>query len=156
MVSGPIRRASIGRLIAGLCPDIKVGTFPGGWTVSRRTGAAGTTSNFDELLDLAAPHSCVSSWDGLDAVLEGYSAAGRPEEFSDYLPRVADFHEEPELVLRKSEAAPTHLRLAAFGIGLRTLAPNDVAIEFPHRLAAFRLIAVRGIVVGSKPLHRQP
>lgn len=124
--------------------------------MSRHTGAAQITLTFDELLDLAAPHSMAREWEYLDTALGDYTAVARPEEFSDYLPKEAAGHEDPDLVLTRSDMAPTHLRLAAFGLGLRTLKPHNVAVDFPHRLAPFRLVAVDGTVQGSAPLQGPP
>ncbi|GAA3326638.1 hypothetical protein GCM10017711_27210 [Paeniglutamicibacter sulfureus] len=152
MVSGPIRRASIGRFLTGVCRGIKVGTFPGGWTVTRQTGAARTTSNFDELLDLVAPHCAVPGWEALDAALVEYRGSARAEEFSDYLPPPADVRSASAVVLVRSGAAPTHLRLAAFGLGVRALEGHSAAVEFPHRLAPFTMVAVDGTILGSVPL----
>lgn len=156
MVSGPIRRASIARFLAGMCHGVKVGTFPGGWTVSNRTGATRTASTFDELLDMVAPRCSALDWDVLDAALVQCGGSTRDEEFSDYLPKEAEDHEDPESVLTNSDIAPTHLRLAAFGLGLRALKPRNVAVAFPHRLVPFRLVAVDGVVQGAAPLHGLP
>lgn len=156
MVSGPIRRASIARFLAGMCHGVRVGTFPGGWTVSNRTGATRTASTFDDLLDIVASHYSALDWDVLDAALVQCGGSTRDEEFSDYLPKEAEDHEDPESVLTNSDIAPTHLRLAAFGLGLRALKPRNVAVAFPHRFVPFRLVAVDGTVIGSAPLHGLP
>lgn len=152
MVSGPIRRASIGRFLTGVCRGIKVGTFPGGWTVSKQTGAARTASTFDELLDMVAQHCSAAGWEALDAALLEYRGSARAEEFSDYLPPPAVAGRVPALVLVRSRAAPTHLRLTAFGLGLRTLEAPSAAVEFPHRRAPFIMVAVDGAILGSVSL----
>lgn len=154
MVSGPIRRASIGRFLTGLCPAIKVRTFPSGWTVSNRTGAWHTTSTLDELLDKVAPYFSLPDWEALDTALMEHNGAVRDEEFSNYMPQPAEVWNVPALVLVRSDAAPTHLRLAAFGLGLRALEARNAAVEFPHRLAPFTLVAVNGTMLGSAPLQR--
>ena len=140
MVSGPIRRASIGRFLTGVCRGIKVGTFPGGWTVSKQTGAARTASTFDELLDMVGQHCSAAGWEALDAAL------------LDYLPPPAVAGRVPALVLDRSRAAPTHLRLTAFGLGLRTLEAPSAAVNFPYRLAPFIMVAVDGAILGSVSL----
>lgn len=155
LVSGPIRRAAIARLITGACPGIKVGTFTGGWTVSSRTGATRTTSNFDELLDLAAPYCIATHWEFFDSLLAGFVGDSRPEEFGEYVPGEADDHEEFESVLTQSILAPTYLRLTAFALGIRMLDSRRVGIEFPARAAPFRLIAVNGIILGSVQIESQ-
>lgn len=152
MVSGPIRRASIARFITGACRGIKVGTFPGGWTIAGHTGATQTATTFDGLLDLVAPRCAATSWDDLDSALNAYAGPTRPEDFGDYLPRTAEPHHDPQPVLTDSVSAPTHLRLTAFALGVRVLDPGTVAVDFPHRPAAFRLVAENGNVLGAAAL----
>ncbi len=149
LVSGPIRRASIARFINRTCPGITVKTFPQGWTIANRTGASKTAKAFDALLEAAAPHASVRAWADFDDLLVATSPSGSPEEFGDYRPRPAEEALAAKTVLTGSPLAAAHLRLTAFGLGIRSFDHGPVAVNVEHRQAPFRLLAVSGQVLGS-------
>ncbi len=149
LVSGPIRRASIARFLNRTCPGITVKTFPTGWTVGNRTGASQTAKTFDDLLDAAGPHASVRAWADFDDLLIGTSRSSHPEEFGDYRPRPAEKPFDAKTVLTGSTLAAAHLRLTAFGLGIRSFDHGPVAVNVEHRQAPFRLLAASGRVLGS-------
>ncbi|TJY69586.1 hypothetical protein E4J89_09825 [Arthrobacter sp. CAU 1506] len=167
-MSGPIRRASIARFLNRSCPGITVKTFPQGWTIATRTGASKTAKAFNDLLEAAAPHSSVRTWAEFDELLLATSSSTHPEEFDEYQPRPADKALDAQTVLTGSSLAAAHLRLTAFGLGIRTFDPGPVAVNVEHRQAPFRLLALSGQVLGSTEistlahhsvpatLHQQP
>jgi hypothetical protein len=152
LVSGPVRRTSIARFLNRTCPGITVKTFPQGWTIANRTGASKTAKTFDDLLEAAGPHTSVRAWSDFDDLLIATSPSSSAEEFGDYRPRAAENALEARTVLTGSSLAAAHLRLTAFGLGIRTFDRGAVAVNVEHRQAPFRLLAIAGQVLGSTDL----
>lgn len=77
--------------------------------------------------------------------------------YDDCLPPVAA---DPGLagttVLTVPRHGGLHLRLAAFGLGIRSFDYRPVALEAVHRRAPLRPLAANGEILGAAPAGRAP
>lgn len=154
LVSGAARRQSIARLYSGLCPGLGVSAFGRGWTIRTATGAGSVAAGLSDLARLSAAKLRPTSWEGLESQLPE-AGAPVPEDYSDYVPLRG--MEPARLTLQGhrvlgSSGAPTHLRLAAFLLGVAALGHGVAYADFAGRSQPFRLWARDGQVVGAEEL----
>lgn len=154
LVSGVARRQSIARLYSGLCPGLSVSAFGRGWTVRTATGAGSVAAGLSDLARLSAAKLHLTSWEGIESQLP-QAGALTPEDYSDYVPlrgmEPAQIALPGHRVLGSS-GTPTHLRLAAFLLGVAALDHAVVYTDFAGRSQPFRLWARDGQVVGAEEL----
>jgi hypothetical protein len=124
---------------------------PAGWLVRSPTGAGRTASSFDELVELTAPHLTDRSWPALEAALAPFEAGRGVEEpdYAGYRPRPATHVPRATTVMSVPRTGSLHVRLAAFGLGVRAFDHRPVVLDAPHRAAPFRLLAADGRILGS-------
>lgn len=160
LVSGPRRRAALGRFLTSVCQGMVVRPVGSGWTAATMTGATRVARTLDELLDQVAGRLARYSWAELEAALARHEHRdGDPEvpTYDDYLPPMAaDPGLAASTVLTVPALGGLHLWLAAFGLGVRAFDRRPVALEAPHRRAPLRLLAAHGQILGSAPASPAP
>ncbi|KAA0973368.1 hypothetical protein FQ154_18500 [Paeniglutamicibacter gangotriensis] len=130
-------------------------SFPQGWTLVEQTGKGGVAQTLDALLDSCSPHSSLASWEEFDNVLTSSQQSIYPEENSTYRPQMlitTDVRKEMRFVLNQKSNVPDHLRLTAFGLGIRTFDKGPVALTYNKRPSPFTLVANNGFIAAV--LHR--
>jgi hypothetical protein len=160
LVSGPRRRAALGRFVTSVCRGMVVRPVGSGWTAATMTGATRVARTLDALLDHVAGRLTCDSWSELEAALAPHEHrdgdAGVPP-YDDYLPPVAaDPGLSATTVLTVPRHGGLHLRLAAFGLGIRSFDRRPVALEAVHRRAPLRLLAAHGEILGAAPAGPAP
>ena len=156
LVSGPHRRTAIAHFVAAVCRGVVVKAAPQGWTVATLTGSWRVTSNLDQLLESVSTRLTCTSWENLEAALgphESRNGTAEDPRYADYRPRAAA---HPPVAAKTVMTVPAngslHLRLVAFGLGIRAFDRHRaVALDALERAAPFRLLAVDGKIVGSAP-----
>jgi hypothetical protein len=69
LVSGPRRRAALGRFVTSVCRGMVVGPVGSGWTAATMTGATRVARTLDALLDHVGGRLACDSWSELEAAL---------------------------------------------------------------------------------------
>jgi hypothetical protein len=149
LVSGAQRRAAIAALLTEICHGITVRPTPQGWTLMSSTGAGRVASTLGQLLDAAAGRLACTSWPELAEAVSRRSGILGAEPYGDYRPPPADRPLVPVPVPVLPGPGDLHLRLAAFGLGIRGFDRRAVALDALDRPAPFRLVAVQGRVIGA-------
>ncbi|WP_432927039.1 hypothetical protein ACQPZZ_37780 [Microbispora sp. CA-135349] len=154
LVSGHRRRWAIARFTAAVCTGVRVSPVPQGWLASGSTGGAGVAPTLDRLLDLVARFLVPAGWDELEAALRDHEhGAGHEDDaYSGYRPTPAPCPPAAVTVMSVPPGGALHLRLAAFGLGVRAFDRRAVALDAPGRAAPFRLLAADGRIVGTGPM----
>jgi hypothetical protein len=156
LVSGYRRRSAIARFVSGVCEGVVVRPVPQGWLATGATGAARVMSTLDQLLDGVYGRLTSARWDHLEASLRDHESRAADEEdprYSGYRPREALHPPAAVTVMTLPPDGGLHLRLAAFGLGIRAFDRRAVALDALAREAPFRLLAADGQILGSAP-HR--
>lgn len=123
--------------------------FPQGWSLTGPTGKGTVARTFDELMDSCSTHSPVTGWEEIDAALNSSQPDPYPEAHPEYRPPAlgrGNFPDKPSYVLEGNPEAPTHLRMAAFGLGIRCLDPGTVVLDVRRRRLPFTLVAKKGVI----------
>ncbi|MEV4455968.1 hypothetical protein [Microbispora sp. NPDC049633] len=153
LVSGHRRRAAIARFVGAVCKGVTVRPVPQGWLASGSTGGARVAPTLDRLLDGVARLLVPSGWDELEASLRDHEHGTGHEDdvHPGYRPPSAAHPPPAVSVMRVPPGGALHLRLAAFGLGVRVFDRRAVALDAPDRAAPFRLLAAEGRIVGAGP-----
>ena len=153
LVSGPRRRAALGRFVTSVCRGLVVRPFGDGWTAAGMTGSTRVARTLDALLDEVAERLARDSWAELEAALAPHTHRGGDDgvpPHDDYLPPSAtDPSPAATTVLTVPEGGGLHVWLAAFGLGIRAFDARPVALDAVHRRAPLRLLAAHGRVLGA-------
>lgn len=145
LVSGPLRRRDVADHLTRLCPNLTVRPVTRGWTIARKTGAVAVAMTFDDLLGHVAGHSRCNDWEDLEKMLAEVETSRRVET-----PKGGDWPVGPapgaaRPVLESVVHLPDHVKLAAFGLGVRVCGPGRVTATFSgHRLVAQHGVILRG------------
>ncbi|TQS28034.1 hypothetical protein [Microbispora sp. KK1-11] len=154
LVSGHRRRWAVARFAGAVCTGVRVRTVPQGWLVSGSTGGARVAPTLDRLLDHVARFLVPTGWDELEAALRDHEHGTGHEDDAHpgYRPPPAPHPPAAVTVMSVPSGGALHLRLAAFGLGVRAFDRRAVALDAPGRAAPFRLLAADGRIVGADPV----
>ncbi|WP_067182185.1 hypothetical protein [Microtetraspora niveoalba] len=151
LVSGLRRRSAVARFVGAVCAGVTVRPVPQGWLASGSTGGALVAPTLDRLLDGVAHRLAAAGWDELEASLRDHERGTGPEDdaFPGYRPPVVPHPPAAVTVMSVPPDGGLHLRLAAFGLGVRAFDRRAVALDAPERVAPFRLLAADGRILGA-------
>ncbi|MEO3876067.1 hypothetical protein ABGB18_45495 [Nonomuraea sp. B12E4] len=151
LVSGHRRRSAIARYVGGVCTGVAVRAVPQGWLVTGATGAARVMPTLDRLLDGVFRRLTATGWADLEASLRDHENGAAAEPYPGYRPREAPHPPAALTVMSVPSHGSLHVRLAAFGLGIRAFDRRAVALDARERETPFRLLASDGRILGSAP-----